>query len=243
MKTKKIGMSIAVATMILSSNLLADNVALDKVDVWATEVESSSLDLVSSQIESKQADHLSDLLSNLPGVDVGGTHSINNRINIRGLQDENLDITLDGAKVQNANMFHHIGNLLINPDILKKAEVQVGTNSVVNGSLGGAVSFETKDGEDLLENGKDFGARVSATYNSNDSISGSVAGYGKVNDKVDFMIYHNTVKKNNWENGNGEEKFAVEGDVENTLVKVGYKVTDAQKVTLSYDTVTKTRFW
>ena len=238
MKTKKIGMSIAVATMILTSSILADDVTLDQVDVWATEVDSSSLDLAGASIEAKQADHLSDLLSNLPGVDVGGTHSINNRINIRGLQDENLDITLDGAKIQNANMFHHIGNLLINPDILKKADVQVGTNSVVNGSLGGAVSFETKDGEDLLENGEKYGTRISATYNSNDSLSGSIAGYGKASENIDFMIYHNAVKKNNWKNGDGEKKFAVEGDVENTLVKIGYKLSDAQKITLSYDAVT-----
>ena len=238
MTTKRILLSTVVATMVLSSNVFAENTTLDKVNVWATEIESSSLNIDGSAIETKQSDHLSDLLSSLPGVDIGGTHSINNRINIRGLQDENLDITLDGAKVQNANMFHHIGNLLINPDILKKADVQVGANSVVNGSLGGAVAFETKDGEDLLEEGKKFGARISATYNSNDSISGSIAGYGKVGENLDFMIYHNAVKKNNWENGNGEEKFAVEGDVENTLLKAGYKLDDSQKITLSYDTVT-----
>ncbi|MCZ8499894.1 hypothetical protein O9929_26515 [Vibrio lentus] len=33
----------------------------------------------------KQADHMSDLLREIPGVDVGGTHSVNQRITIRGL--------------------------------------------------------------------------------------------------------------------------------------------------------------
>ncbi len=100
---------------------IADEQKLETVEVWETQVTSSSLNLGSSSIETKQADHLSDLLRDLPGVDVGGTSSINNRIAIRGLEDENLDISIDGAKVSNVNMFHHIGNLLVNPDILKKA--------------------------------------------------------------------------------------------------------------------------
>ena len=97
---------------------------------------------------------------------MGGTSSINNRLAIRGLEDENLEITIDGAKVSNVNMFHHIGNLLINPDILKKADVQVGNNSVVHGGLGGSVAFEIKDGKDLLQNGKEYGARVQGNYNT-----------------------------------------------------------------------------
>lgn len=236
MATRKILLS-SIASATLISTLYGDSTKLDSVDVWDTEVISSSLGMEGTAIETKQADHLSDLLRDLPGVDVGGTHSINNRINIRGIEDENLDITIDGARVQNVNMFHHIGNLLINPDILKKVEIEVGANSVVNGGLGGAVNFETKDGEDLLDKGKDFGARVQATYNSNDSVSGSIAGYGKAGENGDFMIYHNQVKKNNWENGAGEEKFGVEGDVANTLVKYGHKLSDTQKVILSYDRV------
>ncbi|MDD2641261.1 MAG: TonB-dependent receptor plug domain-containing protein, partial [Arcobacteraceae bacterium] len=185
MKKNKIVLSTITIFALLNLNLQAqETTQLETVDLWSTEVVSSSLNLGENSIETKQADHLSDLLRDLPGVDVGGTHSINNRINIRGLQDENLEITIDGAKVQNANMFHHIGNLLINPDILKKADIQVGTNSVVNGSLGGSVSFETKNGSDMLEQGRSFGARVQTNYNSNDSMGASLAGYGKITDSI-----------------------------------------------------------
>ncbi len=234
MKNEKIVLSIIAAASI-ASTLNAEITTLDTVDVWETEIISSSLNLGKNQIETKQADHLSDLLRDLPGVDVGGTHSINNRINVRGLQDENLDITLDGAKIQNANMFHHIGNLLINPDILKKADIQVGTNSVVSGSLGGSIAFETKEGKDMLEHGKSFGARISATYNSNDSLGGSISGYGKASESIDFLIYHKTLDKNNWKDGDGTETFGIDGKVNNTLVKVGMDLTNTQRVSLSYD--------
>ena len=235
MNRSKILLSSVAALAILNIQSFAETTTLDSVNVWETEIISSSLNLGKESIETKQADHLSDLLRDLPGVDVGGTHSINNRINVRGLQDENLEITLDGAKVQNANMFHHIGNLLINPDILKKADIQVGTNSIVNGSLGGSVAFETKDGKDMLEKGQNVGARISTTYNSNDSLGGSFSAYGKVLENADFLIYHNYLNKNNWQDGNGTETFGVDGDVNNTLVKFGIDINDTQRVSLSYD--------
>jgi len=232
---KNILLSSVAAFSLFTTTLNAQNESLGEISVWETEVISSSVNLGKNSIETKQADHLSDLLRDIPGVNVGGTHSINNRINIRGLQDENLDITIDGAKVQNANMFHHIGNLLINPDILKKANIQVGTNSVINGSLGGSVSFETKDGKDMLEKGENFGARIASTYNSNNSLSGSLTTYGKVNNDFNVLLYHNYVNKNNWEYTNGDKSFGSDGENQNTLLKVSYDINENNTISLSYD--------
>jgi hemoglobin/transferrin/lactoferrin receptor protein len=236
---QKILLSSLTALVLMANNLNAqETTEIEDVTVWETQVISSSLNLGENAIETKQADHLSDLLRDLPGVEVGGSHSINNRINMRGLQDEDLSITLDGAKIQNVNMFHHIGNLLINPDILKKTDIQVGTNSVVSGSLGGSVAFETKDGKDMLDKGKDFGARVSSTYNSNNSLGGSLTGYGKVSNDIDFLVYHNYLDKNNWKDGEGKKSFGSDGNIQNTLVKLGYNLNDTQRISLSYDTLT-----
>ncbi len=230
---KNILLSSVTALSILALNLHAEE--LSEIDVWETEVISSSINLGKDAIETKQADHLSDLLRDIPGVDVGGTHSINNRINMRGLQDDDLDITIDGAKVQNANMFHHIGNMLINPDILKKADIQVGTNSVINGSLGGSAAFETKNGRDMLEKGKDVGARVSTTYNSNDSLSGSITAYANATEDLNFLLYHNYIDRGNWEYPSGDKTFGLEGKNQNTLIKTTYDINDNQSISFSYD--------
>lgn len=235
MKHKKIILSSFVAMSLAINASANETTQLEEVNVWETQVISSSLNLGENAIETKQADHLSDLLRDLPGVEVGGSHSINNRINIRGLQDEDLNITLDGAKIQNVNMFHHIGNLLINPDILKKADIQVGTNSITTSGLGGSVAFETKDGRDMLEKDKDFGARISSTYNSNNSVGGSLTGYGKVSNDVDFLLYHNYLNKNNWKDGKGNKGFGADGKIQNSLVKLGYNLSDTQRVAISYD--------
>ena len=90
-----------------------DTQELDAIQVWGTQVESDLMTLNEDQITLRQADHLSDLLRIVPGVDIGGTHSVNSRINIRGLDDRQLDVYIDGA-LQTNYLYHHMGNLLVN---------------------------------------------------------------------------------------------------------------------------------
>ncbi|MCG7496154.1 TonB-dependent siderophore receptor [Vibrio sp. Of7-15] len=207
---------------------------LDEVVVWAAKVSSSSEYLGDEDISIKQVDHLSDLLRDIPGVDVGGTHSVNQRINIRGLNETDLDIRLDGAS-QHANMFHHIGNLTLNSDIIKSADIQVGANSVVHGGIGGSVQFETKNARDLLRPDEEFGARLHAGYGSNDYTQGSVTLYGQLSQDIDAMIYGYTVDRGNFKDGKGVETFGADGEVQNVLIKLGWQPTDQDRLQFSYD--------
>ncbi|ENO8415069.1 TonB-dependent siderophore receptor [Vibrio mimicus] len=206
----------------------------ENVVVWGTKVSSSSESLTTDDLSLKQADHMSDLLRDIPGVDVGGTHSVNQRINIRGFGETDLDIRLDGAS-QHANMFHHIGNLTLNPDILKSADVQVGNNSVTQNGLGGAVYFETKNAKDLLVGDEQFGARIFGGYASNDSQQGSLTVYGQLSETVDAMVYGQGISRDNFEDGSGKETFGVAGDTYNVLAKVGFEPADGHRFQLSYD--------
>ncbi|MGF1718941.1 TonB-dependent siderophore receptor [Vibrio kyushuensis] len=231
---KKSLVSLAIG-LALSHSAFAEEVkALEEVVVWGTKVSSSSESIGADDMSLKQADHMSDLLRDVPGVDVGGTHSVNQRINIRGLNETNLDIRLDGAS-QHANMFHHIGNLTLNPDILKSADIQVGNNSVTQSGLGGAVYFETKNATDLLRYGETFGARVFGGYASNDSQQGSMTVYGMLSEKVDAMVYGHLVSRDNFTDGAGEESFGTAGDVYNIMGKVGFEPSEHHRFEFAYD--------
>jgi hemoglobin/transferrin/lactoferrin receptor protein len=233
---RKILLSSIASLAIFSLNANAqDTKKINSVDVWETEIVSSSLNLGKDSIETKQADHLSDLLRGLPGVDVGGSHSMNNKIIIRGIKDEDINITIDGAKQPNVDMFHHQSTLKVNPDILKKVNIEVGANSVVHGELGGSIEFETKDGKDFLENGEKVGAIVSTKYNSNDSIGASLATYGKITDNSDFFIYYDQIENENWKTGDGTKEKGREGTIKNLLLKYGIDLDDTQRVSFSYD--------
>jgi len=216
--------------------------------VWATEVRTDSVALESDVFAVRQPDHLSDLLRTIPGVDVGGAHSLNQAINIRSLDDKNLQISIDGAS-QNSYMYHHMGNLQIHADILQSVDVSIGKNSVVNGGLGGGVRFRTKSADDLLASGEQLGARLLASYGDNRSDGFSATGYGRLGTNVDFLAYYNAVSRGNYRVGGGEITDALgntipgtdgkvrghEGDLDDMLLKFGWRIGESQRLELGFE--------
>ena len=219
----------------LTHTAWADDDNVERLQVWGTKVTSSSVYVDDEAIASKQADHLSDLLREIPGVDVGGTHSLNQRINVRGLDDTDLEIMIDGAS-QNNSMFHHMGNLNINPDILESVDIQVGSNSVVHSGLGGALEFRTKSARDLLDGQHQFGGRVLAGYNSNNSEYLSFTGYGQLTDNLDLLAYGTTQNRNNFKDGDGIKVLGSDGTINNAMAKLGWDINDNQRLAFKYDT-------
>lgn len=118
----------------------------------------------------RQAGLLRDVLRDMPGVFVGGTNGINQRIYIRGMNQSALNIQIDGAR-QIGTVYHHTQSLLIDPDILRAVEISAGTSSVVgtSGALGGSVLFKTVSAQDMLSPGQNFGFKLKSGYYSNDN--------------------------------------------------------------------------
>ncbi|WP_413693666.1 TonB-dependent receptor domain-containing protein [Psychromonas sp. KJ10-2] len=235
---KRLPITIMISSVLSASAFAADAetpaaTTYDAVEVWGTQINNET-SLLTQDIESKQADHISGLLRDQAGVDVGGSHSLNQSINIRGVTETDLNITIDGADQSN-NVFHHVGNLLINPDILQSVDLQVGTNSIINGGLSGGVAFETKDADDLLRDGETVGARVYGGYADNDYYSYSGTVYSRINEHVDFLAYYNAIERNNSEDGDGNVKLGQEGTMQNILLKAGFNFTDTHRLELSYD--------
>lgn len=240
--------SLSVNTLAQSDSAGTQNPPIEEIYIWGTEVKATSIDLGQEAIAIRQADHLSDLLRVIPGVDVGGAHSLNQRITIRSLDDKNLRISVDGAN-QNTYMFHHMGNLQIHSDILQSADIQVGNNSVINGGLGGVARFETRSAKDLLNKDNQFGGRINTTVASNayTNLSGSL--YAQLGPVVDILGYVNSVARDNYEVGGGEIKDAdgqvientdgkvrgLEGDLFDALLKVGVDITDNQRFKIGYE--------
>jgi hemoglobin/transferrin/lactoferrin receptor protein len=226
----------------------SDTPELDAVEVWGTRISTGDGALSQEEIEFRQADHVSDLLRHLPGVDVGGAHSLNQRITIRSLGDRNLRITIDGA-TQNTYMYHHMGNLQIHADILQAVEVDVGRNSVVDAGLGGAVRFETRQARDLLRDGQRFGARAQASWADNAGQGYSLAGYGLLGEEVDALVYFNQVDRDNYDVGGGRIRAydgttvpgtdgtvrGLKGRVRDGLVRFGWDLTDSQRLKFGYE--------
>ena len=107
-----------------------------------------------------------DLLGDIPGVLIyGGPRGVSQEPNIRGFQDDQVVIRIDGAR-QNFNLTHR-GRFFVDPAILKQVEVLRGGASTMfgSGALGGVISLETKDAKDILNSGADWGGEVKLAFN------------------------------------------------------------------------------
>lgn len=183
-----------------------------------------------------QASHLSDFLDVVPGASVGGTSAVNQRVRLRGLDDTNLKVTIDGAR-QEGPLFYHMGDITIDPDMLKRAEVAVGNNSVTlgNDALGGAVAFETVDAVDLLKPEQQIGSRVKVGYGSNnDELLTSATVYGAPTKDSDVLAYYGKRDANAGEDGNGRKIQTEDSKSENILLKAGTYVGDDHRFGASF---------
>ena len=188
----------------------------------------------------QQASHLSDFLNVVPGVTVGGTSAVNQRIRIRGLEDSNLKVTIDGAR-QEGKLFYHMGDLTLDPDLLKQADVAVGNNSVTlgNDAIGGAVAFKTVDAADLLKPGQRIGAKLHAGYASNnDELLTSATVFAAPTDNIDLLAYYGKRDTNSGEDGNGRELFE-DSKSENILLKAGAYIADDHHIGANFSQTEK----
>ncbi|WP_434353544.1 TonB-dependent receptor [Psychrobacter sp. HD31] len=241
-------LSIAVTSIMLSTQAMADNsphTTLQTITINAdvNNRSKTSQEEVIHDDEStamQQATHLNNFMHEVPGVDIGGTSTVNQHIYIRGVEDKDLKVTVDGARQENF-FFHHAGNLAIDPEFYKAAEVSVGNNSVTlgNNASGGAVAFKTVDAEDLLKPDQTMGARVKVGYHSNDKqVNGNVAVYGKPTDSTDVLLAYGMRNSDGGEDGHGNHIQGDDIEIGNILAKFSFMPTDDHKITLGYKSLT-----
>lgn len=186
------------------------------------------------KINVRNAALIKDVMRDIPGVYVGGTNGLNQKIYIRGINERGLNITIDGAR-QKGNAFHHDGDLYLDADLIKSVDVGLDVNSVVanSGALGGSVAFRTIDASDLLEDGEVFGGKIKGGYASNnEEWQQSLTLYGRAFDTLDILGYIGHRGYNRGEDGNSKD-IGGDGDDTNYMFKVGYNFTDYSKLTLS----------
>lgn len=242
-------MSISIANKKLNALALAVTGALAFQDTVAEEKKENTLletvvvvgsttntEITPEDLERQQANDLSDVFRHIPSVNVGGALGIAQKVYIRGMEDTLLNITVDGAP-QTGTLFHHIGRVSIEPELLQKVEVQAGAGEATSGAgaVGGAIRFKTKSADDLLDSGRDFGGFVKANYFSNDGTKGSAALYGKISDSVGLLASYVSIDRDDMEDGDGNEIVGTATDQSLAFIKLNADITDDQQLTLSYE--------
>lgn len=200
---------LAVAGLMASPLALAQEEPgiLKPIEVTAERNAESDTVVTGEQIEQYQASDLEDVFAGQPQVTVGGSVGIAQKVYVRGVEDPLLNVTIDGA-TQAGALFHHTGRLAVEPELLKRVEVEAGAGRATSGpgALGGAIRFVTKDPEDLLRPGEQVGALVKlGAFSNTEGYRASTTVFGRLTDHWSTMVSLSHSDHERFEDGNGNE--------------------------------------
>ena len=186
--------------------------------------------VTSKEMEDAQVSNLADALQGNAAVqidEVGGSRG--SEITVRGQSGNAVSVRVEGAPNNRSQIMHKGSNdrdtIWLNMDMYDTITVipGAGANTYGNGSTGGVVLLETKDPESIIRNGRDWGANLRYTHETNgqsDGISGDVAK--RFNDQfsanatlsirdTDAYKDGNGVKTNNGSTGSDDISYLVKG--------------------------------
>ncbi|PAF53046.1 hypothetical protein BKH42_08120 [Helicobacter sp. 13S00482-2] len=242
---------ISMVLLFLSSNLFADepnDYTLEKVTTEGQkEFQFNNKDYIDSQdIANRQSNSIADVFATQSDVNVGGGGMMAQKIYVRGIEDRLLRVTIDGA-AQNGNAFHHQGNTIIDPGMLKEVEITKGSAnaSAGPGALAGAISMTTKDASDLLSKGKNFGAYLGSSFYTNYGIKENISiyGRGKHFDALAYYTYQNIFYyrdgehtfKNLFHPTEDDKVLGSPSEQNNVLLKANAYISEKDKITFTYN--------
>ncbi|QIZ85731.1 TonB-dependent receptor [Bermanella marisrubri] len=193
-------------------------------------------------LDNVQANDLSDVFSLNPEISAGGSVAMAQKIYVRNIGEDMLNISVDGAEQAGA-VFHHASRVVIEPDLLKQVEVEAGAGSATAGfgALGGAVRFVTKDPIDLLRGNESAGASIKSTYYSNgESFKHSATAYAQDEKSgLGGLVNYISADLNNREDGDGNKLLGSESENEVLFAKGVAQISDEQKISISAESLTQ----
>lgn len=232
-------LSLAITTTLVTANALAQSVELDSINVIATRDPSRFAYTPEKQSKdsllSKQATSVADALEDIPNVDIrGGSRSIAQKPNIRGLSDNRVVQVIDGVR-QNFDLAHR-GSYFLPMSLIQEIEVIKGPSSSLwgSGALGGVVAMRTPNALDLLKNNDKFGVKIRQGYQTANNLSERDASVFAANDKFDVLISAFYNNADNLRTGKGNKLNNTAYKQFGGLAKFGWQINDANRVELSH---------
>lgn len=232
-------LSLAITTTLVTANALAQSVELDSINVIATRDPSRFAYTPEKQSKdsllSKQATSVAAALEDIPNVDIrGGSRSIAQKPNIRGLSDNRVVQVIDGVR-QNFDLAHR-GSYFLPMSLIQEIEVIKGPSSSLwgSGALGGVVAMRTPNALDLLKNNDKFGVKIRQGYQTANNLSETDASVFAANDKFDVLISGFYNNADNLRTGKGNKLNNTAYKQFGGLAKFGWQINDANRVELSH---------
>jgi hemoglobin/transferrin/lactoferrin receptor protein len=212
-------------------------VEFDTIQVTSQRGADTNTVVRASRIDVEQAVSLQDLFKQTPEVSIGGGGlPVAQKLYVRGIGERMLAVTIDGA-AQPESAYHHTGQVMVEPELLKRVEVEAGTGAATAGpgALAGALRFTTKSAADLLRPNERIGAIVKGSYfGASDGKKLGVSVFGRLNDNLGILVSQTRFDSNNYEDGRGKPVANTAADAESRFIKLDL-AGGAHRLALAYE--------
>ena len=125
-------------------------------------------EITEEELDARNPATMAEVFAGESSVTASGGAAIAQKVFVNGIEESLLSVTIDGAR-QNKSAFHHTGNILIDPALLKSVEVSEGIAPADAGpnALAGGLAYTTKDARDFLTEGERFGGLATLRAGTN----------------------------------------------------------------------------
>jgi hemoglobin/transferrin/lactoferrin receptor protein len=179
--------------------------------------------ITEEEIKARNPSTTKDVFAGESAVTAGGGAAIGQKVFVNGIEESLLSVTIDGAR-QNKSAFHHTGNVLLDPELLKRVEISKGLApaDAGPGALAGSIAYETKDAADLLEDGDGFGGyfRFGGSSNGN-GLDGTLALYG-ITGGFEYVLSATRRESDDYQDGSGVAITGTGADLTDYVGKFAY---------------------
>ncbi|MBP2315727.1 TonB-dependent receptor domain-containing protein [Azospirillum soli] len=190
--------------------------------------------ITQQDIDREQPLTLRELFRDDPAITVPSGSTAAQKLYVHGIDQSKLNVTVDGAPQRN-NVWHHNGNLTLDPIFLKSVAVDAGVAPADAGfgALGGAVRFATKDARDMLLPGQMMGGTAILGYDTNSRTWRTTgAGYA-ANHGFEVLGIGSLARGKDYENGAGRREPGTANDLTSGLGKLAYESGEGHRLQVS----------
>lgn len=217
---------VCTATGALAQDVLSlDPIEVRRVDPLGDAADHANSVYVSeAELDRAAMGDLKDLFAGVSSVSVGGAIPVAQKIFVNGVDMLNLAVTVDGVS-QNNRTFHHVSANAFDPGLMKSVRVDPGVAGADAGpnAVAGAVVMETVDVADFLDDGDNFGGQARLSYSDNGETAAASTIVAARKDGFEALGYFKYAAGDNYTDGNGDEEFGTETDLQSMLVKTAYE--------------------
>lgn len=199
---------------------------LDEIRIESEEAQDllGNLTIDQEDLDARAPSTTKDVFAGESAITAGGGAAIAQKVFVNGIEESLLSVTIDGAR-QNKSAFHHTGNVLLDPALLKAVKVSksLAPADAGPGALAGAIAYETKDASDLLEEGDNFGGTFTlGTSNNGVDAQTGLSLFGR-SSGFEYLLSATRRSGGDYEDGDGNEVLGTGADLTDYVGKLAYE--------------------